>query len=102
MKHLSFQKGISPIIAVVLLAVILIGGGTYYFKQQQVKLISKPTVVNETTSWYNVSKNFFYADSSVEKELNQCSSDNSTTLGMSDCYGVAIKKYDAILDKVYK
>lgn len=102
MKYLNYQKGMSPLIAVIILAVILIGGGAYYFNQQQARPASKPNVVNETTSWNNVSKNFFYADSSVEKELNQCSGNNSSTLGMSDCYGVAIKKYDAILDRAYE
>lgn len=51
MKNLKFQKGISPIIAVILLAVILIGGGAYYFGQQQVKQISKPSVADETAKW---------------------------------------------------
>lgn len=98
MKNLNYQKGKARIIAVILLAVILIGG-SYYFKQQ-----AKPasTVIDKTTSWNNRSKNFFYADSSIEKEASQCSSDNPTTLGMNDCYGTAMKKYDAILDRVYE
>lgn len=50
MKKLNYQKGISPIIAVILLAVILIGGGAYYFKQQA-QPTSKPVAVDATANW---------------------------------------------------
>jgi uncharacterized protein YecT (DUF1311 family) len=103
MEHLNSQRGIASVIVVVALAIIFAAGvgSVYYFKQHQEEQVSEENIINETTGWNNVSKNFFYADSSVEKELNQCFESNSSTLGMSDCYGVAIKEYDAILDRVY-
>lgn len=54
MKRLNYQKGISPIIAVILLAVVLVIGGAYYFKQQQVKQAFKTNTANETTKVQNL------------------------------------------------
>lgn len=51
MKYLNYQKGISPIIAVIIFAVILIGGA-YYFRQQQTKPVSKPNISNPSF-WVN-------------------------------------------------
>lgn len=97
------QKGYTFLL--IILIIVAISGYLVYSGKanlNQAKPASKPNVVDETISWNNMSKNFFYADSSVEKELNQCSENNLSTLGMNDCYGVAMKKYDAILDRVYE
>jgi len=58
MKHLNYQKGISPIIAVIIFAIILVGGGAYYFKQQA-KPVSKSNVFTDQLTPEKFTQNFY-------------------------------------------